>query len=381
MKIKNVILAILITLFSITTTTPLHAQEDMVETLETTVVKVPKEKEITSSIYLFYGTGCPHCAMVEEFFEKQDLFNKYQVKKLEIYFNKNNALLYNQLLTQRGIPIQEQGVPTIVIGNKVIMGDKPIIDNFVTEADKFLQQNNHQSINKEEKTIPNQKLDLTLVAVIGASIVDAINPCAFAVLIILMTAILLAGSRKKALKAGLAFALSIFISYLLMGLGLYKALSISGISEVFYKTVGWLALILGFLNLKDYFWYGKGFLMEVPIAWRPKLQNLIKSITSPLGAFSIGFLVSLILLPCTSGPYIVILGMLAQKTLTLKAVLYLILYNLIFISPMIIITLAVYKGFNPNKAEKIRQKHLKTLHLIAGLIMIIMGIIILKGWA
>ncbi len=333
----------------------------------------------SSGIYLFYGTGCPHCAVVEIFFEEQDLLNRYQVEKLEIYSNKDNALLYNQLLTQRGIPLQEQGVPAAVIGNKVIMGDKPIIDNFVLEADKFLQQIDQQPI-KNEQAIPNQKLDLTLAAVIGASIVDAINPCAFAVLIILMSAILLAGNRKKALKAGLAFASSIFISYFLMGLGLYKALGITGISGVFYKTVGWLALILGLLNLKDYFWYGKGFLMEVPMVWRPKLQGLIKSITSPLGAFSVGFLVSLILLPCTSGPYIVILGMLAQKILTLKAVLYLILYNLIFISPMVIITLAVYKGFNPKKAEKIRQKHLKTLHLVAGIIMIIMGIVILKGW-
>jgi len=333
-----------------------------------------------STIYLFYGTGCPHCAVVEKFFEEQDLLNKYQIEKLEIYFNKDNALLFNQLLTQRGIPVREQGVPTIIIGNKVIMGDKPIIDNFIIEADKFLQQADQEPI-KNEETIPDQKLDLTLAAIIGASIVDAINPCAFAVLIILMTAILLAGNRKKALKTGLAFALSIFISYLLMGLGLYKALGVSGISGVFYKTVGWLALILGFLNLKDYFWYGKGFLMEVPLAWRPKLQSLIKSVTSPLGAFSIGFLVSLILLPCTSGPYIVILGMLAQNTLTLKATLYLILYNLIFISPMVIITLAVYKGFNPNKAETIRQKYLKTLHLITGIIMIIMGMVILKGWA
>jgi cytochrome c biogenesis protein CcdA len=334
----------------------------------------------SSGIYLFYGTGCPHCATVENYFEQENLLNKYPVEKLEIYSNKNNAILYNSLLDELGIPLNERGVPLVVIGNKIIVGDRPIIKNFVIEADKFLQIS-QKPTETPEKPLPSQKPDLTLAAVIGASIVDAINPCAFAVLIILMTAILLAGNRKKALKAGLAFASSIFISYFLMGLGLYKALGIGGISGVFYKTVGWLALILGLLNIKDYFWYGKGFLMEVPTAWRPKLQSLIKSATSPLGAFGTGFLVSLILLPCTSGPYIVILGMLAQKTLQTKAVLYLVLYNLIFISPMVLISLAVYKGFNPKKAEEIRQKQLKTLHLIAGIIMVIMGVVILKGWA
>jgi cytochrome c biogenesis protein CcdA len=165
-----------------------------------------------------------------------------------------------------------------------------------------------------------------------------------------------------------------------MGLGLYKALGVGELSHLFFKVVGWLAIILGLLNLKDYFWYGKGFLMEVPMSWRPKLKSLLKSVTSPIGAFGIGLLVSLILLPCTSGPYIVILGMLAKKAFQTKAVLYLILYNLIFISPMVLISFAVYKGFDPDKAEEMRQKRLRTLHLIAGLIMLAMGGAILVGW-
>ena len=116
------------------------------------------------------------------------------------------------------------------------------------------------------------------------------------------------------------------------------------------------------------------------MAWRPRLKSLIHSVASPWGAFATGFIVSLFLLPCTSGPYIVILGMLAKNTFDIQAVLYLLLYNLIFISPMIIITLAVYKGFDPAKAEEMRQKRLTILHLITGVIMIIMGIVILKGW-
>jgi cytochrome c biogenesis protein CcdA len=223
-------------------------------------------------------------------------------------------------------------------------------------------------------------LDLSIAAVVGASVVDAINPCAFAVLIILMTTILASGGGKKALKSGLAFAASIFVSYFLMGLGLYKALGTGEVSHLFYGLVGWLAILLGLFNLKDYFWYGRGFLMEVPMAWRPKLKGIIQSVASPVGAFGIGFVVSLFLLPCTSGPYIVILGMLAKKAFQTQAIAYLILYNLIFVLPMVLISYAVYRGFDPKKAEKIRQKRLRTLHLIAGLIMLAMGVVILGGW-
>ena len=72
--------------------------------------------------------------------------------------------------------------------------------------------------------------------------------------------------------------------------------------------------------------------------------------------------------------------MLAKKVFDAQAVAYLLLYNLIFITPMGLISLAVYKGFDPAKAEEIRQKRLRTLHLIAGVVMIAMGAVILLGW-
>jgi cytochrome c biogenesis protein CcdA/glutaredoxin len=326
------------------------------------------------TIYFFYGNGCPHCSKVEEYFQKNDIYTKYSIESKEIYFNKDNAILFNKLLDERAVPDTQRGVPTLIVKNKVIMGDTPII-NYFESNDKNTTEN-ERVINKE---IPKakEKTGLTLLAVIGASLVDAINPCAFAVLIILMMTILTTSNNKKALISGLAFSTSIFISYLLMGLGLYKALEVTSITNVFYNIIGWIAIILGLFNLKDWIWYDKGFLMEVPKSWRPKLKSLIRSVTNPFSAFLIGFLVSLILLPCTSGPYIVILAMLAEKTQQVKAVSYLIIYNLIFVSPMVLISYLVYKGLDPKKAEKLRQKHLQTLHLVAGIILLIMGILII----
>ena len=160
-----------------------------------------------------------------------------------------------------------------------------------------------------------------------------------------------------------------------MGIGLYSAIQGSGLSHTFYTIVAILAIFIGLFNLKDYLWYGRWFVMEVPMGWRPKLQSLIKSITSVPGAFAVGFLVSLFLLPCTSGPYIVILGLLAKATTRIYATFLLILYNLIFILPMILITLAIYFGFTTTeKAESLRQKKLKILHLIAGIIILCLGI-------
>ena len=182
-------------------------------------------------------------------------------------------------------------------------------------------------------------------------------------------------NKIKALGAGLAFTLSIYISYFLMGIGLYTAINATGITHWFYTIVAVLAILIGIFNLKDYLWYGKWFIMEVPLSWRPKLKSLIKGITSIPGAFLIGFAVSLFLLPCTSGPYIVILGLLAETTTKNYAIGLLLLYNLIFILPMLTITLLVYFGFTTTEqAEEWRQNKLKILHLIAGIILILLGI-------
>jgi len=80
-------------------------------------------------------------------------------------------------------------------------------------------------------------------------------------------------------------------------------------------------------------------------------------------------------LPCTSGPYIVILGLLAKAVTINYALLLLLLYNFIFILPMLFITLIIYFGFTTTeKVEEWRTRKLKVLHLIAGIIILLLGI-------
>ena len=328
-------------------------------------------------IIFFWGQGCPHCAKVEGYIQKNQLDKLFNIERKEIYFNQKNREEFLATCQEHNIPTNKSGVPLALIDGQCLIGDKPIIEALAAKQQETKPPlQNTEQITGQIKQKNSHKLTLPLI--ISAAAVDAINPCAFAVLIILMTTILSSGQRKRALAAGFCFAAAIYISYLLMGLGIYRALATAKFSGWFMKTVGSLAILLGLLNIKDYFWYGGGgFIMEVPMGWRPKMKALIRSVTSPAGALAIGFLVSLFLLPCTSGPYIVILGMLSQKETFLSALTWLLLYNFIFVLPMIVISLAVYGGLNPEKAEEARQKRLRLLHLIAGLLMLGMGLVIL----
>lgn len=318
---------------------------------------------------LYYGNGCPHCAEVEDFI-KNNSFD-FSIEQKEIYQNRVNAEEFNRVCAAEGISLMNRGVPFLYAEQECFIGDQQIIDYLSaklisTEADYS---------SEEAISVPaDSSDDLTIPILIGAALVDSINPCEFAVLLILIATILASGNRKRALLSGLAYSASIFISYFLMGLGLYSVISSLGTPVVFMKVIGGIAILIGLFNIKDYFWYGKVFLMEVPLSWRPKLKSLVRSITGPLSAFLIGFLVSLFLLPCTSGPYVVILGMLGHSETFSRAIWLLLLYNFIFILPMIIISIGMYFGMNVEKAEETRNKNLKLLHLIAGIIMIAMGL-------
>ncbi|MBP8016446.1 cytochrome c biogenesis protein [Candidatus Gracilibacteria bacterium] len=327
----------------------------------------------SGDMILFYGNGCPHCAKVEDYIKSNNL--NLNIEQKEVYQNKNNANEFNKICDKENISLMDRGVPFLYSKGQCFIGDKQII-SYLSE---FKGNISKEEGKKEEQVKKGFSDSLTIPFLIGAALVDAINPCEFAVLLILITTILASGNRKRALLSGLAYSLSIFISYFLMGLGIYSIILSVETSTIFIKIIGCIAILLGIFNLKDYFWYGKFFVMEVPLSWRPKLKSLVRSITGPISAFFIGILVSLFLLPCTSGPYIVILGMLGHNETYLKAVLLLLLYNVIFILPMIGITIGTYFGMNVEKAEEKRTKSLQLLHLIAGIIMLIMGIVLVTG--
>lgn len=220
------------------------------------------------------------------------------------------------------------------------------------------------------------------------ALADSVNPCAIAVLTMVLVSILTENPKNKirVLHAGLMFSLAVFISYLFYGVIMIQFFKVFSIflrtnAVYIYKALALLAIGIGILNVKDFFNYKKGsFMTEMPLFMRPKVKRITQKITSPLGAFMIGFIVTLFLLPCTMGPYIIASGLLSGMPF-FGAMVWLMYYNLIFILPMIIITLIVYFGFK--KVEEVsgwKEKNIKKLHLIAGILLIIVGILIFKGW-
>jgi len=229
---------------------------------------------------------------------------------------------------------------------------------------------------------------LSFTKITGLALADSVNPCEMAVLTMILMTILIQNpdKRKKVLYAGLAFVTSVFIAYLVYGIILIEIFKtfaefLRENSVYVYDGLGILSMILGALNIKDFFFYKKGgFATEMPIFLRPKVKRIISGITSTKGAFIIGFVVTLFLLPCTMGPYIVASGLLAELGI-INAFPWLVYYNLIFVLPMIAIVLLVYYGFS--RVEEVsgwKEKHVKKLHLVAGVLLFLIGLGLIMRW-
>lgn len=227
----------------------------------------------------------------------------------------------------------------------------------------------------------------TIIKTISLALVDAVNPCALAVMIIVLMTLLLQDPEKKkrVLIGGLMFTLAVFILYFLYGLIMIQFFSHiipeTGIySYYIFRGFGIFAIILGILNLKDYFVYQPGGLAtEMPLIMRPKMKLLIKKITSPFGAFFTGIFVTLFLLPCTIGPYIIFSGDISTLSF-FRTLPWLFIYNLIFILPMIGITFAIYFGVTTvDKFSGWKERNIRQLHLVEGLILVTLGILMFTG--
>lgn len=340
----------------------------------------------SAQIKFFFTPTCPHCRLLGDYldgFEQEH--PEITVQRIDAGQNTELFLLIQK---QYNVPLSDQSaVPKIFFKTqKYCVGDTPCI-NYL-EKEFFLDQNNaeHNSLPPVEQADSQEPVNM--VQIFGLALVDSVNPCELAVLIILMTAILsrFPGQKKKALKAGLAFSLAVFLMYFAFGLLIiFGFKTIVGFTQVsstwFFQLLGGLAILMGLLNIKDAVWYGRGgFVMEVPVSWRPKMKKIISDTTTTLGAFFAGLIVSFFLSPCTAGPYFVAGGILSGLSIA-QALPFLLFYLVVFVSPMLAITAIVYFGFSTvEKLSGWREKNIKLLHWIAGLLLLGIGAAMIAGW-
>ncbi len=348
--------------------------------------------EVSTPIYAayFFQTGCQECSMVEA--DLAYLQSKYPQLIIESYNIFDDAGLAEWMAARVGR--DDLHTPALFIGNQVWIGENELTPDAVINALECFKAEGAPRFwdaydeEQGDQSIIDRFRSMSWVTVVLAGLVDGLNPCAFATLIFFVSYLSISGRKgKEVLLVGLAFTLGVFAAYLLIGLGFYRILDLLGnwlniLGNVVYALTAVLCIVLGILSFSDFLKTRKGDLgdmsLKLPEALRKRINKTIrkgrKIQAYALGAFGTGLVVSLLELACTGQVYLpTIIFVSSVPELKVQSFFFLILYNLMFILPLIVIFVLVYFGTSSNQLTDFIQRKGSAIKLAMSVLFITLG--------
>lgn len=377
---------------------------------------------------LFTAPWCGHCQRLKkEYLNEFKTLYKDTVKLVEYDVSQAGVnIIFNDTLAEYNV--ESAGVPCLVVGESVLMGypdeiktgaDAAIhkaLDNnertyfgtkaYIAECKANIQnaaaeeeascENNQiaPGVSKEETL--NMFEQITFWAIIAAGLIDGINPCAFAVIVFFVSFLAVYKyDRKEVLLVGAAYCLAVFLAYIAIGLGLFNFLyamsSFYYVKMVFkWLTIALCALFL-LLSLYDFLIYQKTkdhnkILLQLPKSYKEYIHKVMRfflrdkqksTFRLVLAALAVGFIVSLVEAVCTGQVYLPTIALILKEADAhfIRAILYLVLYNLMFIVPLVIILALSVMGYESKGFNDFLKKHLGLTKL--ALCLLFLGLLIL----
>jgi cytochrome c-type biogenesis protein len=227
---------------------------------------------------------------------------------------------------------------------------------------------------------------ITLPTVLLAGVVDGINPCAFTVLLLFITAMMATMQvgtqanthdiRMRMVGMGLIYIAAIFLTYLALGVGVLKSLDFFTRGHFPARLGALMAIFFGLWMLKDYFLPELGWRLQAPAGVTHIARQSARKATVP-AMIAGGFLIGLCTVPCSGAVYLGVLSLLALQPTALLGYGYLVLYNLVFVMPLIFILIAASSRPTINRLAHWNLHHKDWVRLGLGSGVIVMGLIIL----
>ena len=245
------------------------------------------------------------------------------------------------------------------------------------------------------------------LAIVGAGLIDGINPCAFTVIVFFISYLALQGYRKKELiVVGITFISAVFLTYLLLGLGIFNFLYyLKGFwlaARIINVGIGIFSIALGFAAVYDIIKFKKTgsadeLLLQLPQSIKNRIHHVVglhyrktagagskKSVLPDLviSAFICGFLVSLLEAVCTGQTYLpTIAFILKTSPLKLQAFGYLVLYNFMFVVPLSAIFVFALAGVTSADFGRFLKSRLVTMKVLMAVLFFGLGIFLLWRYA
>lgn len=367
-------------------------------------------------IYFFRVHGCSRCEKARFFLEPLETANpRVQIQSFEVYLSPQNRDLYLLFLKKMGL--EPQGLPLIIIGDKYWVGFRDDMKEQIIETINSCELTGCTNIGKglvdgsgniikgaqETSTIsspesngnPNYSFDIPFLGPVDLSstsllastaiigFIDGVNPCSVWVLTVLLSLAIYTNSRKKTIIIGLLFIFVSAFVYSLFITGIFSIISFLSFLRFITLGISFMALVLGLINIKDYFLFKKGLSLTISDENKPWIYKKMRNVTMNSKSF-LGIIVgtvvlsagvSLVEFSCTSGFPVIWSNLLAVHhvdILTYVSLLfvYMLIYQIDEIGIFLFVVITM-------RATKMEEKHGRLLKLISGVLMLVLSAIML----
>jgi thiol-disulfide isomerase/thioredoxin len=355
----------------------------------------PPEDE-TVIIELFWGEGCPHCQDEKRFLAGlKEKYPEIEIREYEVNGNEEGLALLMSRASELNFSIP--GVPVTVIGDWHLLGygsdsvQGELIERVVLQ--KLGLENESEAIEKYDYLI-----DIPLIGIVDTremgvpvstvviGLLDGFNPCAFFVLTMLLSFLLYAKSRKKMLLIGMTFIFISALVYFMAMVAIYIGLKSVGAAmggafstdNILLTIGGAIALFIGLINIKDFFFFRKGISLTISEDKKPRLYKRMRGLLKSQSTFELlvativlAFVANSYELICTAAmPFVYDNLLLAQGFDDVTAFTYIAFYCIVYILPLLAIVLVFVKKFDGEKMDKETGEILKA---ISGFMMLGFG--------
>ncbi len=360
-------------------------------------------------LMLFYSQDCHACQKVKNEVMpdiEKEFFDKIIIEYLDIGDVKNYELL---LALKEKYNTYDKSVPTVFIEGKMLVGYDQIKIDLRDTIVATLEKAESKKLDKLPGIdVARHFSSFGVFAMVVAGLIDGINPCAFTVIVFFISFLAFYGYKKKELTAiALSFICAVFLTYVLIGLGIFRFLySLSKfylLTRIIYYLIAIFCFVLSIFAIYDLWLFKRtanteGMALQLPKRIKNIIQAIIgahyrKSIDEKSGAFPkrhlirlvgsafiTGFLIAILEGICTGQLYLPTLAfVMKDASLRLRALAYLLLYNLMFILPLVAVMMFALFGATSENFARFMKKHMVAVKLAMALLFFGLGLLILMG--
>lgn len=329
-------------------------------------------------IVMFYNTNCGDCMrtlpFVQQYVSDHPELETHLLNIKENFDYWKLFSLYKDAYNTGPVP-----VPSLFVGDRVLVG----YDEITGSLGEVVKEQSHGLAPHPTPNFPSLEnlsaQEISIPLVITAGLADGINPCAFSVLVILLFTLSVAGSRSKMVSVGACFIGTVFIFYFLSGLGIFYLIQLAEISRAIGIIAAAIAFILGAASLFEGVLDRERTILGIPVSKKGIIGEYIQEASVP-ASIVLGVLVGIFELPCTGGIYLAILSLISDKMTMAEGIPLLLVYNIFFVFPLVLILCAVVFGLPLESVDRWRREHRRAVRIIMGLVLLGLGVLLIRSF-